>query len=205
MVTEEGKATAIPDTAKLTAGIDVSASTLDAAQSQINQKSKTLVDAVKRLGVEEKDIKTSSYNVYPEYDFRTPGSRITGYRISTTYEIKVKEIEKINEVLATVTQEGANIVSGVSFEVNESTKDKLMDEARAEAVDKARTKAESLARAAGVTLGKILTISESSQNVPVPIALREGIGGTPDTAVAPDIQPGEEEISVLVTISWEIR
>jgi uncharacterized protein YggE len=205
VITEQGKVTAVPDMAKLTAGIDVSAPTLDVAQTQVNQKSKSLVDAVKKIGVEEKDIKTSSYNVYPEYDYRTPGSRITGYRISTTYEIKVKDIEKINEVLATVTREGANIVTSISFEVNEETKNKLLDEARAEAVKKARTKAESLAKAAGVNLGKILTISEAAENPPYPIALREGMGGVPDGQTTPEIQPGEEEVVVSVTISWEIR
>jgi len=205
VVTEEGKATAIPNMAKLTAGVDVSSSTLQTALTQSNQKSKSLTEAVKKHGVEEKDIKTLSYNVYPEYDYRMPSSQVTAYRVSTTYEIKIKDIEKINDVLAAATSEGANIVSGISFEVDEDTKDKLLDEARAEAVKKARNKAESLARAAGVTLGKILTISESSGGIPTPIALREGVETVPSDVSAPNIQPGEEEISVSVTISWEIR
>ncbi|MCJ7805856.1 SIMPL domain-containing protein [Patescibacteria group bacterium] len=199
-----GSATAVPDIAKISIGIEETGSSLASAQKLINQKSKTLTDALKTLGVGEKDTKTTNYSVYPEYDYRSPGSTITGYRISITYEVKIKDIEKVNEILTKVTEAGANTVSNISFEVNEETKNKLLGEAREEAVGKAREKAQSLAKAAGVRLGRIINISESQGITPRPITLEKGIGGTPEETQV-QIEPGETELSVMVTVSWEIR
>jgi len=204
IVTEEGKVAAVPDIAKISIGIEETGSALASAQKLINQKSKTLTDALKTLGVGEKDIKTTNYSVYPEYDYRSPGSTITGYRISITYEVKIKDIEKVNEILTKVTEAGANTVSNISFEVNEETKNKLLGEAREEAVGKAREKAQSLAKAAGVRLGRIINISEFQGITPRPIALEKGIGGAPEEPQV-QIEPGETELSVMVTVSWEIR
>ena len=204
MVEGTGKVSVVPDIAKISVGIEESGTTLAAVQKSANEKSKSLTEMLKKSGVEEKDIKNTNYSVFPEYDYQGRTPRITGYRVSISYEVKIRDFDKVNEILASVTGAGANVVGSVSFEVNDETRNKKLGEAREEAVKEARENAESLAKSAGVTLGKILNISES-RGIPVPVSLKEaGIGGTEPIAT-PDIAPGETEISVTVSVSWEIR
>lgn len=201
-----GTELATPDSAKIGLGIEETGISLSDAQKLSSQKSKLLVDSLKERGVDEKDIKTTGYNIYPDYDYsqgRAP--KIIGYRVSISYEVTVKDIEKVNDILAMVTQNGANIVGNVSFEVSTETKNKILDEARKKAADEARKKAESLAKATGVTLGKVLSISEYSNNgYPVPLLEKAGVGGD-IKSIPPEITPGQAEISVTVSISFEIR
>ena len=200
-----GKAVATPDIAKVSFGIEESGNRLSEVQKLSSEKSKSLVDSLKGEGIGEKDIKTTAYNIYPDYDYSEGAiPRIIGYRVSINYEVTIKDIEKVNDVLVLATQNGANIVGGVTFELSDDEKDKLLEEARKEAADEARKKAESLAKAAGVSLGKVLSISEySGGGYPIPL-LEKAIGG--NTSVpAPEITPGETEISITVSISYEIR
>jgi len=120
--------------------------------------------------------------------------------------VTINDFDKVNEVLSGVTASGANIVGGVTFEVNDQTKKEKLQEAREEAVKEAKEKAQGLAKAAGVTLGKITNVSESQGIEPRPIALMEkAIDSSGIEPEAPDIQPGETELSVNVILSFEIR
>lgn len=204
VVEGQGKVTVVPDVAKVTLGIEESGSSLAAVQKSVNQKSKSLVDSLKKLGIGEKDIKTTSYNVFPDYDYESRPQRITGYRVNITYEVTVKDFDKINDVVIRATETGVNVVGNISFDVNEETKKKKLDEAREVAVKEAKDKAQSLARAAGVSLGKILNISEFPGFAPPPpFALKGGMGG--DEPARPEITPGETELTVTVSLSFEIR
>lgn len=204
IVTGEGKVSVTPDIAIVNLGIEENGVSLKQVQDSVNKKSKTLVDSLKKLGIGEKDIKTTSYNVYPQYDYTVPNSRITGYQVSTSYEVTIKDFDKVNDVLVQATTAGANTTGGISFEVNEETKSKKLQEAREEAVAKAKEKAEGLARAAGISLGKIINVSESQGNEIRPMYATKDIavGGSPTPA---DIQPGETEISVIVSLYYEIK
>lgn len=205
MVTETGKATVVPDIAKVTIGIEEQGQTLKQVQNSVNTKSKTLTDSFKKLGIDEKDIKTTNYNVYPEYDYQITPYRINGYRISTNYEVKITDFEIVNEVLTIATQNGANVIGNISFEVNEKTKEEYTQKAREEAVKLAKNKAEGLAKAAGITLGRIINVTESQgfNDYPRPIMYDKtvSIGAAPETA---NITPGETEISVTVTLSYSL-
>lgn len=219
LVEGQGKVAVVPDIAKVSLGIEETGTNLLNVQKSVNQKSNDLVEALKKLGIDEKDIKTTSYNIYPEYNYGggivplsstgaeiapAPGRipTISGYRVSISYDVKIKDFEKVNDVLTVSTQKGANQVGNVSFEVNEDTRNKKLDEARSEAVAQAKQKAQGLASAAGVRLGRILNISESQEFEA--IALRDaGVGGAP--VPAPEIAPGETELSVTVSVSFEIR
>jgi uncharacterized protein YggE len=207
IVTETGKATAIPDIAKITFGIEESSTSLTTALNSVNSKSKTLLAALKKLGVEEKDIKTINYSVYPNYDHQSQPPKVTGYRVSTRYSVKIKDFDKVNEAITSATSSGANMVGNVSFEVNEETKNKALASAREEAVNKAREKAQSLAKAAGISLGKIINISEGSEiQPPYPLAYERAIDtSVGETVTQPEIAPGESEFSVTVSVSWQIR
>ncbi len=210
MVSGEGKVSVTPDIAKVTLGIQDSGSSLKSVQNSVNTKSKALTDALKKLGISEQDIKTTSYNVYPQYDFTQPSQKITGYQVSTNYEVAVKDFDKINDVIVNSTAAGANMVGNVNFDLNDSTKTAKMNEARSMAVADAKTKADGLAKAAGITLGKIINVSENqAQNIrPIAFAADKsavGLGGAPAPAVQPDIQPGQTEIDVTVSLSYQVR
>ena len=200
-----GKSFVTPDIAKVTVGIEESGQALKQVQDSVNKKSKSLTNTLKGLGIDEKDIKTTSYNLYPQFDYTTTTQRIMGYQVSITYEITIKDFDKVNEVLATITNAGANTVGGISFEVNDKTKKEKLQEAREMAVAEAKEKAEGLAKAAGVTLGKVINISESGGvDFPRPIALMQKSVDTGQPP-PPNIQPGETEISVTLSLSYEIR
>lgn len=208
MVTGEGKVTVVPDIARISAGIEEKGTSLKVAQETANKKSQSLVSELKKLGIEEKDIKTSSYNIYPTTDYETDPPRISGYRVSTSYNITVRDVDKANDVLVSVTAAGANLVGGISFDLSEEAEAKAFSDARKDAVQKAKQKAESLSNASGVTLGKIINVSEGITGSPVRYAMPMAGGG--DMALeskmtAPDVEPGTTEINLAVTLSYEVR
>ena len=205
VVSGTGKVTAVPDIATISLGIVESGYSLKEAQKSVDAKSNALTSALKRLGIAEKDIKTTSYNVYPEYDYNSTPQKITGYRVSISYSVKVRDFDKINDVLVKATEVGANNIGGVNFEVNEKTKKEKLQEAREEAVKEAKEKAQGLAKAANISLGKIINISESQGiDYPRPMASKEIAVGAGEE-IKPDIQPGETEISVSISLTYEIR
>lgn len=206
VVEGEGKVVVIPDIAKVSVGIEESGSSLSQVQDSANQKSKNLVDAIKKLGVKDGDIKTTNYSLNPEYNYEIQPLRIIGYRVNITYEIEVKDFDKINDVITTSTTEGSTLIGNIRFEVNEETKNKKLDEARENAVVEAKRKAQGLAKASGVSLGKIINISESQGfGRPIPFALEKAADTTGSEPVRPDIQPGQTELSVMVSLTFEIR
>ncbi len=204
VVSEQGKASGPPDMALVSAGVEENGTNLATVQNLVNSKAKTLADIVKKLGVKSEDIQTVDYNVYPNYDYNVTPNKISGYRVATTYQIKIRDLNKVNDIVGSLTSAGANQIGGITFTFSDETKAKLMDVARKQAVDLARQKAQSLANSAGITLGKIINISETNGNNINPQPLYAG-GGISEKAVAPDIQIGSSELTTIVTISWEIR
>jgi uncharacterized protein YggE len=205
VVLGEGKVSVTPDIAKVTLGIEGTGASLKTVQNAVNTKSKALTDAVKKLGIGESDIKTTSYNVYPQYDYTTSTRRITGYQVSTNYEITIKDFDKVNDVITAGTGVGANVVGNVSFDLKDETETEKMNEARAEAVKDAKTKAEGLAKAAGITLGKIINVSESfgGNEIRPMYATKDAASG--GASIPADIEPGETEITVTISLSYEVR
>lgn len=204
VITEEGKSYAISDIAKVSLGIEENGQNLKTVQNNVNQKSKNLVSELKKLRIEEKEIKTTSYNIYPEYNYESQPPKISGYRVSANYEVTIENFEKINEVLVKATEAGSNVIGNISLELKDETKQKALDDARELAVKKAKEKAKSLAKAADISLGRILNISESEGNFPErPVYTKASLEA--DQSIQPDIQPGETEIIVNITISWEIK
>lgn len=208
VVSAEGKVAVAPDIAKVSVGIEESGTSLKTVQDTANKKSKSLVDQIKKLGIDEKDIKTTSYNVYPQNDYNANPPKITGYRVSTDYQIDVKDFDKINDLMVIATNSGANVIGGVSFEISDDLKEEKLNEARAEASDKAKAKAQGLAKAANITLGKIINISENQGiDYPRPYLMDKATlnAGGAEPASAPDIQPGQTDLTITVSLSFEIR
>jgi uncharacterized protein YggE len=207
VVTGEGKVTVSPDIAKINLGIQETGSSLKTVQDNVNKKEKVLTDSLKKLGIDDKDIKTTSYYVYPQYDYSAPAQRITGYQVSTSYEVTIKDFEKVNDAIVAATNAGTNNIGGINFEVNDTTKKEKLQEARDAAVKDAKEKAGGLAKSAGITLGKIINISENqNQNdlrqFAVPMA---GGSGTAKEIAPPNIQPGTTDIDIVISLSYEVR
>lgn len=200
-VTGEGKVAVKPDVAMVNVGVEANGSSVKTVQDQINLVTNRVSEAIKKLGVSADDIKTTNYSVYPNYDYTSGSQRISSYRASSNLQIKVRDIDKVNSVVDAATVNGANQVFGINFEVDD--KQKAEDEARQEAVDEARRKAESAAKIAGFKLGKIVNYSESlGSGFPRPVPLSAGATMEKDTKT--QIEPGSSEITVTVTLSYEV-
>lgn len=208
VVSGKGKVFVTPDIAVVTVGIQEVGSSLPKIQENVNQKSQNLVKAIAALGIDKNDIKTTSYNLYPQYDYTTSTTnRITGYQISTNYEVKVKDFDKVNEVLVAATGAGANAIGSVNFKVNDETEKEKLDEARKLAAEEAKSKADGLSKAAGITLGKIINISENQTggDITRPLYANQAADLSAKEAALPNIEPGQTKIEVTVTLSYEIR
>ena len=203
--TGESKATAVPDIAKVNLGITANAQTAKEVQNQANQTINKITSDLKKLGIEDKDIKTTSYNLNPNYDWSEGRQRITGYQITINLEVKVRDFDKINSVIDTATADGANLVGGLQFTLNDDKLKDLRQEAREEAVGEAKSKAESLASAAGINLGRIVNVQENltSPFEPRPIPMMALEKSSPDEPT--QIEPGEQEIKVSISLSYELR
>lgn len=202
-VSGEGKVSAAPDVAFVTVGIVANGATVKATQDRINAAINKVSEALKSLGVDEKDIKTTNYNISTDYDYTGGPQRIKGYSASTNLSIKVREIDKINEVIDAATASGANQVGGIGFDIHD--KHKLENEAREKAVADAKEKGENAAKIAGFRLGRIVNYSENFGGYPIPIALRAQGAAEVIDAKATQVEPGSNEIVVNVTLSYEIQ
>lgn len=202
-VSGEGKATVVPDIAVVNAGVSTQATTVKAAQDQLNKAINAVSDTVKKVGIDAKDIQTTGYNILPMYDYNNGRQRITGYQASSNLTIRVRDMEKANSVIDAATAAGANQVGGVSFDVSDKTK--AQNEAREKAVAEAKQKARDAARIAGFTLGRIINYSENFGGEPRPIPLMAKAEGLGSAGVPTQIEPGSSEITVTATLSFEIR
>lgn len=211
VVTGEGKVEATPDSATVRLGVVARGATAEAARSTLNTNINSVIEQIQALGVAEDKIKTENFNIYPEYgDMRplpadVPSSdqnRITGYNANTNISVTVDNAELANKIVDAGTAAGANQVGGVDFQVKD--KGEAMNKAREMAVLDAKKKAEDAAKIAGFRLGNIINYSEGQGGYPVPMMARaedaKAMGGS-----ATNIQPGTNEITMTVTLSYEIR
>lgn len=213
-VSGEGKVTARPDIAMINAAVVTQKEFLKEAQVENSNKTNVLVAYLKSVGISDADIKTTGYNIYPQYSnpqpcFRdicpaTEQPRIIGYQIRTAYQITIRSLDKSGEVLAGVVGSGANEVSGINFTIDHPTE--LQADARKKAIDNAKAKAEKLAKDLGRRLGPIVNFSEGASYSPVVYrALEAGGKGGAFDAAPPALPTGENEIAVNVSVSYELR
>ncbi|MBI3485554.1 SIMPL domain-containing protein [Candidatus Daviesbacteria bacterium] len=202
-VSGEGKATVKPDIALISLGVSATAPTAKAAQDQMNLNINKVSDAVKKLGVEAKDIQTQNYNINPIYDngsFIGSSQKITGYSADTNLSVKVRNLDTANKVLDAATVAGANQIGGISFEVEDRAK--AESEARTKAVAQAKQKAAQASQIAGFRLGRVINYSEGFNGG---IVRPLGAAKADMASQAPtQIEPGSSEIDITVTLSYEI-
>ncbi|MEK7076412.1 MAG: SIMPL domain-containing protein [Patescibacteria group bacterium] len=198
----EGKVIAKPDTAVISASIVTEAKTSKVAQDENSAKSNRVTVFLKEQKIDEKDIKTTAYNIYPQYNYR-PNTKpeITGYQVNQTLEIKVRDLDKISTVLDGLVSAGTNQVNNLGLKVDDP--EKLKSEARTRAIVDAKAKAKELEKQVGIQLGKIVNFSESYGGIPSPVYYSDkGMGGG---GGGPTIPTGENEIFVNVTLTYQIK
>ena len=201
-VTGEATVSVAPDQAQIDGGVTSDAKTAREASDANNTAMGKVLLALKGAGIDEKDSQTSRLSLQPQYatsskaSERAPG--IVSFRASNRVTIKVRDVAKVAGIIDVLVGAGANDIGGINFTVTQASK--LLDEAREQAIADARRKAETFARAAGVTLGAPIAISEEGS--PTPMFRGKVAGGM--VASAPVAQ-GEETLSVSVSVSWAIK
>ena len=196
-----GEVQAAPDQAQVTAGVTTAAPTAAAALSANTARMKTVFAALEKIGVPEKNIQTVNFSVSPQYtngaDNQPP--RLTGYQVSNDVALRLDDVSRLGAALDALVGAGANQMNGISFSIRDPAP--LLDKARADAVANARARAQTYARAAGVTLGPILSISEGGGDAPRPLYKAVMMSA----ARAVPVAAGEESVTADVAMVWEIQ
>jgi hypothetical protein len=210
-VSGKGEVLATPDIATFSFSVSEEASSVSDAQTRATEKSNAILASIKEAGIEDKDIKTTSYNIYPRYEYRNAGIYTSGtqylaaYVVSQTVEVKVRKLEDAGKLLATVGDLGATNVSGLNFSIDKQ--DELARSARDMAIKDARKQAKILADSLGVRLVRISAYYESAPYQPYPVYYGAGkdMLSSAQAERAPEIPAGENEIVSNVTITYEIK
>jgi uncharacterized protein YggE len=200
-VTGEAELSVPPDLAQVDAGVTSNARTARDASEANNAAMGRVLLALKGAGIAEKDYQTSQLSLQPQYapNRANDSPAIVGYRASNHVTIKLRDVTKIAGVIDTLVGAGANEIGGISFMVSQASK--LLDQAREQAIADARRKAEIYAKAAGVTLGAPVSISEESAPGPMPYRAKM----TGGIAAATPVAQGEETLAISVNVSWAIK
>ena len=197
--TGEATVSVAPDLAQIDGGVTSEAKTAREASDANNAAMGKVLLALKSAGIEEKDFQTSRLSLQPQSAPNRPGpSTIVGYRASNRVTVRLREVAKLANVIDTMVGAGANDIGGINFMVSQASK--LLDEAREQAIADARRKAEIYAKAAGVTLGAPLSISE--EGAPGPMPYRKMVAGM---AASAPVAQGEETLRIAVSVSWAIK
>lgn len=201
-----GKVTAKPDVASVNIGIISEGITVQEVQKQNTDKMNAIISAVKnQFKIEDKDIETNNYTINPKYDWSQKVQRIVGYSINQSINVKIRDFDKVGEILAKASELGANSVNGPQFIIDDSEVYKA--QAREKAIAQAKEKAKVLADQVGIDLGRIVSFNEFNPGYPTP--MYESAAGFSDQAMlkssVPSIQAGSDEVIVNVNISYELK
>ncbi|WP_319429646.1 SIMPL domain-containing protein [Mycobacterium sp. RTGN5] len=194
-----GEVQGVPDTLTADVSVEAAAADVTTAMNQANDRQNSVLNALNASGIDAKDISTTQVSLQPQY---SDNSVITGYRASNSIQIKIRKLDTASQVLANVVNAGgdATRINSVSYSIEDDSK--LVTDARARAFNDAKQRAEQYAGLSGLSLGKVISISE----VPG--------GSTPPTPPMPmprgamassvPLQPGQQTVSFSVTGVWEL-
>ncbi|MDE2071458.1 MAG: SIMPL domain-containing protein [Patescibacteria group bacterium] len=222
-VSGHGEVDEAPNLATFSFSLVSDKTTVAAAQADAAAKSKATIDYLAGAGVDKKDIQTSGYSVYPQYDYQSsvcpqavpangggamycpPGRQVLkGYEARESVTVKVRDLTKAGDLLAGVGTTGATEVSGLTFTFDDPNAPQ--NDARSKAIQDARAKAQELAKELGVSLVRVVSFNESSGGgYPRPYALDAAMGKGGAPSAAPTIEPGTNTVTSDVTVVYEIR
>lgn len=206
-VSGTGKFFAKPDVALVSLGVHSESAKSQDAVNQGNKIMAGIIKAIKESGVDEKDAQTTAYNLMPNYDYTEMGRVFRGYSLDQRVNVKIRDFSKISEVLDKAVANGANDVGDLRFTLDDPETAKA--EARAKAIEQAKAKAESIFTQSGLKIGKLVNIYEDAGTC--------GYGGCPsmppiggmeimrDASVAPQIESGQLEFTVNVSLVYQVR
>jgi uncharacterized protein len=208
--TGEGKISVVPDVAILTLGIQSQEDSVSLAREKAAVAMGAVIAAIKAQGIEDKDIQTQNFNIYQNTRWNGDKEEVTGYRVTNTVVVKVRKVEKAGDVIDKVVEAGGDLtrVNGISFTIDDPQP--YYEQARDKAFDYAATKAKQLAEKAGVKLGDVLYMTESSATNNYGIAYRNyAVAGdampAPSVATPSNISVGQLEISATVSLGYDIK
>ena len=194
----EGSVDAEPDMANVVLGVSLEDPGAAAAYARCNKAMDKVIAAAEKLGVARADIRTVQLDLAPKVEFPETGtSRMKGFVMNHLIRIRVRDLSRVSNVIDEATSAGANRIDGVSFTFKEI--DSLKSEARSRALDNARDRAEDLADGAGVKLGKLYSINETSYDMySDEISAGRALGGV-------SAMPGTQSVKVSVFVTFEIQ
>lgn len=203
-ISAEGHVTAIPDQAVVSLGVVTEGATAEAAMRANAQRMNGLFQALRRAGVAERDIQTSGLSVNPQYVYvQNEQPRISGYQANNQVTAKVRDLDNLGRTLDAAIAAGGNTLNGVSFGLQDP--DAALNDARRNAIREARARADLYATASGLTVHRIISISEGGGfQPPMPMPMMARAMEMADAAPTP-VAPGEVRSQVQVNVIFELR
>lgn len=218
-----GSATAAPDQAQISFTITKTAPKLEDAQSEANTATNSISTDLQSAGIQKKDIQTGNYNSHPNFAENTstissmpvrptpvppPGNStvIANYTVDENITITLHDISKANEVIDIATKGSAENIYGPNLTFSEQKQQTLSDQARTAAIASAKQKAEKMAAETGIRLGKILSVQETNTPFGIQPLMMDAKSESGASGSAPtQINPGENTLTVNITLSYEVR
>lgn len=223
-VSGEGVVYAVPDVAEFSVTVQNTAADVASAQSKATATGNDIIAYLKAQGVADADVQTTDYSIEPQYQYSQalcpqtmvvnggsagvsycpPGKQtLTGYQVSQTLEVKVRDTSKAGTILAGVGSKGASQVSGLDFTVADETS--LEQQARDKAITDAKAQAQTLAKSLDVSLVRITGFSEGSNPMPYRVEAMATGASSAAVAPAPELPTGQNKITSDVTLTYEIQ
>lgn len=201
VVSGHGETSGRPDVALLVLGVSAERQTVKQARDDAATAMEAVIGAVKRRGVADKDVQTTQFRIEPQFDYRGGTSMLRAYRVTNLLTVKVRDLDKTDDIVDSVVEAGGDLaqVQSLSFAIDDPAQ--VQAEARTRAMADAKAKAAALADAAGVSVGRPISISETADG-PRPL-----IGAPAMAAVAAEstpIEAGELDVTVDVTVVYEV-
>lgn len=201
-VSGTGSAFGVPDVALIDLGVSVERDSVSAARDEAAEAMQEVIDSLKDNGVEDRDIQTTRFSIQPVFDYPDGRQVLRGFEVTNMVTAKVRDIDSLDDALDDAAAAAGDLVQiqGLRFDIDDPSE--LEAEAREDAVGEARDKGETLAELSGVSLGRPISISESTTAPPIPLADR-ALAGVAEAATP--IEAGELEVTVTVNVLFAIE
>jgi len=198
-----GRITTVPDVADVRVGVMITRTKVRDAQAAAATAMQAVIAALRKAGIADKDVQTTSLSLQPVYDYSSNGTppKLTGYQIVNAVQATVRKLDTISDVIDGALAAGATTLDGITFRVDDPAAAEA--QARDAAMKNARAKADALAKAAGVSITGVSSITEQSGSTPVPVPYLAGAAAT-DKAAATPVQVGTNEVDVSVSVVYLI-
>ena len=203
-VSAEGRTTRVPDVATIRAGVVTQGADAAAALADNAARMAAVLDALKRAGVAPRDTRTANVSLSPQYRYAdNQPPVVTGYQATNSVSIRFRDIARAGAILDALVKQGANQIDGPNLSIDQP--DAALDEARADAVKRARARAELYARAAGLSVSRIVSIAESGQNdgsSPQPMMMTNRLMKADASTT---ISPGETDVTITLNVRFLLK